>query len=338
MMKNGDLRAVDVHAHYLPPDALDMMGEGRAVVSSDDESGIALNGMRVGATCGHLSSVDDMLRAMDDADVAVRVISPPPFTYRYWSDPEAALALHRRLNEATAAVVEAHPDRFYGLATAPLQAPELAVAELKRAVNELGLSGLTVGTNVDGRNLSADGPSEVLRTAEGLDVPVLVHPDFVPNERLADHYLVNLVAMPTESAIALSNLVLSGRLDELSGLRICFVHGGGSFPYLLGRLDKGWDVRPETKSATDRPPSEKLGNVYFDTLTHSPLALRYLIDLVGKENVVIGSDSPFDVEEAQPVRRLRQCPGLTADEEKTIAEVSPHRWLGAAAAGRAAGA
>lgn len=330
-MKNGSLRAVDVHAHYIPPDVIGMMASGRAAVSTHADAGvtgcIALNGMRVGATIDQLSSVDSMLSAMDDAGIGMRVLSPPPFTYRYWSDPEEALALHRRLNEATAEVVEAHPDRFAGLAIAPLQAPELAAAELRRGVRDLGLRGLTVGTNVDGQNLSADGPSAVLRAAEELDVSVLVHPDFVPNERIADHYLVNLVGMPTESAIALANLVLSGRLEELAGLRMCFVHGGGSLPYLLGRLDKGWQVRPETRSSTGRPPSEGLGNVYFDTLTHSPLAVRYLIDLVGSDNVVIGSDSPFDVEEAQPLRRLRECPGLTGDEERTIAEISPRRWL-----------
>jgi aminocarboxymuconate-semialdehyde decarboxylase len=331
MMQNGPSRVVDVHAHYIPPDAPDMMTNGRAAVSMHVDAGvpgcIALNGMRVGATIDQLSSVESMLTAMDDAGIDMRVLSPPPFTYRYWSDPEEALALHRRLNEATAEVVEAHPDRFTGLAIAPLQAPELAVAELRRGVEALGLRGLTVGTNVDGRNLSADGPSAVLRAAEELDVSVLIHPDFVPNERLGDHYLVNLVGMPTETATALANLVLSGRLEELGRLRLCVVHGGGSFPYLLGRLDKGWQVRPETRACIGHPPSEGLRNVYFDTLTHAPLAVRYRIDLVGSDNVVIGSDSPFDVEEPQPLRRLREVPGLTSEEERTIAEISPRRWL-----------
>ncbi|MGE0216958.1 amidohydrolase family protein [Mycolicibacterium sp.] len=325
------MTVIDVHAHYIPTDSIDMMAAGRVPVALHEDDGvpgcIALRGMRVGATIDQLSNVDSMLAAMDAAGVDVRVISPPPFTYRYWADPEETLRLHRRLNEATAAVVARHPDRFVGLATAPIQAPEQASAELQRALDELGLAGLTVGTNVDGGNLSDDGPSQVLRALAERGAPLLVHPDFVPNERIAAHYLVNLLGMPHESAIALANLILSGRLDEITGLRVCFVHGGGTLPYLIGRLDKGWAVRPETRSATAAPPSQRLDRVWFDSLTHSPLALRYLIDLVGREHVVVGSDSPFDVEEAQPLRRLRECPGLTADEEAAIVETSAMAWL-----------
>lgn len=321
----------DVHAHYIPVDSADLMATGRVPVALHEDNGVAgcigLNGMRVGATIDALSNVDSMLSAMDAASVDVRVISPPPFTYRYWADPAETVALHRRLNEATADVVSRHPDRFVGLATSPLQAPDLAVAELERAVGELGLAGMTAGTNVAGGNLSDDGPSTVLRALAALGVPLLVHPDFVPTERLAKHYLVNLLGMPHESAIALANLLLSGRLAELEDLRVCFVHGGGTLPYLLGRLEKGWAVRPETRTGTSVPPSEGLDRVWFDTLTHSPLALRYLIDLVGQDHVVVGSDSPFDVEEAQPVRRLLQCPGITDEEATAIVHATAVAWL-----------
>lgn len=322
---------IDVHAHYIPVDALEHMTSGRAVVSTHVDDGvdgcIALNGMRVGATIGQLSNVDSMLAAMDAAGTDVRVISPPPFTYRYWAPAAETMALHRRLNEATAAVVDQHPDRFLGLATVPLQAADLAVTELRRAVDDLGLAGLTVGTNVAGANLSAPGPVEVLTALSEVSAPLLIHPDFVPNERTAEHYLVNLIGMPTETAIALGSLVLSGTLDALPGLRVCVVHGGGSFPYLLGRLDKGWHVRPETRAVTSRPPSQALTHVYFDSLTHSPEALRFLIDQVGPQRVVIGSDSPFDVEEAGPLQRLRECPRLTETEEDMIVHASAVAWL-----------
>jgi aminocarboxymuconate-semialdehyde decarboxylase len=325
------IRVTDVHAHYIPIDAVDLMSTGRVPVALHEDNGvpgcIGLNGMRVGATIDALSNVESMLVAMDAAGVDVRVISPPPFTYRYWADPVDTLALHRRLNEATAEVVAGHPDRFVGLATVPFQDPDVAVPELDRALGELGLAGLTAGTNVAGGNLSDDGPSTILAAVAGHGAPLLVHPDFVPNERIAQHYLVNLIGMPHESAIALANLVLSGRLDEIAELRVCFVHGGGTLPYLIGRLDKGWAVRPETRSASGVPPSEALGRVWFDSLTHSPLALRYLIDLVGPDHVVVGSDSPFDVEEAQPLRRLRQCPGLTDEEEVAIVHASAVAWL-----------
>lgn len=325
-------RTIDVHSHYLPEDALDLMANGRAVVSTRTDHGvsgcIAVNEIRVGTTVGQIGSVDSILRAMDASGVGRRVLSPPPFTYRYWSDLADTLALHRRLNEATAAVVDLRPDRFSGLCTVPMQSPGTAIDEYTRATQELGLVGLTVGTNVDGRNLSDDGQRDVLAAAADSGLPVLVHPDFVPNPRLSEYYLLNLVGMPTESAITLANLIMTGTLEKLPGLRICFVHGGGSLPYLLGRLDKGWSARAELRTDTTKPPSESIGNVYFDTLTHSPLALRYLIDAVGAENVVIGTDAPFDVEEPQPLTRLRECPGLTEEEEIAIVEHSPRRWLG----------
>jgi aminocarboxymuconate-semialdehyde decarboxylase len=323
---------IDVHAHYLPADALDLMRSGRAVVSTREVDAtvgcIDLNGMLVGATTDQLGDVDSMLRAMDAASIDVRVISPPPFTYRYWAPPKETLALHRRLNEATTAVVARHPDRFVGLATAPLQDPDAAVAELERAADELGLSGLTVGTVVDGGNLADDGPFTALAALAARGLPLLIHPDFVPTPRIADHYLVNLVGMPNETAIALANLLLSGRLEATPGLRVCVVHGGGSFPFLLGRLEKGWAVRPETRSATTGPPGQGLRQVWFDSLTHSPSALRHLLDVVGRERVVIGSDAPFDVEEPQPLRRLRECPDLTTEEEDAVARTSPLGWLG----------
>jgi aminocarboxymuconate-semialdehyde decarboxylase len=327
---------VDVHAHYIPRDAIDLMSEGRAAVALHEDDGvpgcIGLNGMRVGATIDALSDVNSMLRAMDAAGVDLRVISPPPFTYRYWDDPAATLRLHQRLNDATAAVVTQHPDRFLGLGTVPFQAPDVALPELARALDDLGLAGLTAGTNVDGTNLSDAGPASVLAELSGREAPLLIHPDFVPSPRVAQHYLVNLLGMPHETSIALANLVLSGTLEQLAGLRVCVVHGGGTLPYLLGRLEKGWEVRPETRAGTTAPPTRSLDQVWFDSLTHSPAALRYLVDLVGPTRVVVGSDSPFDVEEAQPLRRLRECPGLTGEEELAIVLGSAVAWLGAAGA------
>jgi aminocarboxymuconate-semialdehyde decarboxylase len=324
---------VDVHAHYLPNDALALMGLGRAVVELGDWCGIPdnihLNGMPVGTTMEKLSCVPTMLAAMDADGVDVRVLSPPPFTYRYWADPTAGLELCRLLNDATARVVVAHPDRFIGLCTVPLQDPDAAIAELQRAQDELGLVGLTLGTNVDGRNISDPVLRPFLDAVVERDAPVLVHPDFVPTPRLAQHYLINLVGLPGETATTLGNLILSGTLEELPDLRICFVHGGGSTPYLLGRLDKGWHVRPESRSATSRPPSEQLGNVFFDTLTHSPQALRYLLDVVGPDHVVVGTDAPFDVEDTDPLVHLDQCPRLTPDERRTVLYETARRWLGA---------
>ena len=323
---------VDVHAHYLPPAALDLMDVGLARMSVQDWCGapshLHLNGMPVGATLEALSSVESMTSAMEATGVGLRVLSPPPFTYRYWADPSDGLRLCRLLNDATAQVVADHPDRFLGLCTVPLQDPEAAVRELDRAVDEVGLVGVTLGTNVDGRSLADPAVRPLRAAAAERGCPVLVHPDFVPNPRLADHYLINLVGLPTETAITLGNLILGGVLQQLPDLRIGFVHGGGTAPALLGRLDKGWTVRPESRSASDRLPSTQLGNVFFDTLTHSPQALRYLLDVAGPDHVMIGTDAPFDVEDLDPVGHLGRCPGVTAADQDAVLHETAWRWLG----------
>lgn len=322
---------VDVHAHYLPRAALAKMEVGRAVVDVSTWCGvddnIMLNGMAVGTTTERLSSVPSMLAAMRDTGVDMRVLSPPPFTYRYWADPVDGLALCRLLNDATAQVVADHPEQFMGLCTVPLQDPAVALHEFERAQDELGLVGLTLGTNVDGKNLSDPAFRPFLQAVAERGSPVLVHPDFAPSARLSEHYLINLIGLPAETATTLGNLVLSGALQELPHLRICFVHGGGSTPYLLGRLDKGWNVRPETRSATARPPSQQLDNVFFDTLTHSPQALRYLLDTVGANHVVVGTDAPFDVEDPAPLDHVGRCPDLNDDERRAVLMQSAQRWL-----------
>lgn len=321
----------DVHAHYLPESAIELMGRGQVQVHLETVQGvddaITVNGMAVGATIHQLSDVDGIVAATDRAVIDRRVLSPPPFTYRYWDDPAETLRLHRLINEATAEVVAAHPDRFVGLATVPLQDTESAISEARRAREELSLVGVTLGTNVAGGNVDDPVRRPFLATVAEVGMPVLIHPDFVPQPRIGDYYLINLVGMPVESGITMANMVFSGIFEEMPSLRVCFMHGGGVGPYLLGRWDKGWQVRPESKSDSPTPPSQSMGNVFCDTLTHSPVALSYLVELLGEANVVIGSDLPFDVEDPDPRAHLRKVPRLTAEQIEVIETVSPVRWL-----------
>lgn len=331
MVTTSQLPVCDVHAHYLPPEAVPLMQQGRAVVRLDTvgetADSITLNGMPVGSTIHQLSDVDGMVAAMSSAGVDHRVLSPPPFTYRYWNDPHEQLSLCRLLNDAHAQLAADHPDRFSALCTVPLQDPDAALTELERAVDQLGLHGVTCGTNVDGRNLSDAAYSRFFAAVAERGLPVLVHPDFVPNPRLDGYYLLNLVGMPTETAITMANMVMSGMFERLPNLRVCFVHGGGSAPYLFGRWNKGWHVRPEARGDTTRPPQEQLDTVFCDSLTHSPEALAYLVQVIGAERVVVGTDAPFDVEDPEPLRRLHAAPGLTDEERETIKRVTPQRWL-----------
>jgi aminocarboxymuconate-semialdehyde decarboxylase len=320
----------DVHAHYLPESAIDHMGRGQVQVATgvvnEIADSITVNGMAVGATIHQLSDVDEILAATDRAGIDRRALSPPPFTYRYWDDLTNSVALARLLNDATASVVESQPDRFVGLATVPLQDTEAAIGEMKRALDELGLVGVTVGTNVAGGNVSDESRFTFLAELADGGTPLLVHPDFVPNPRIGDYYLINLIGMPVESAITMANMVFSGLFDRLPDLRVCFMHGGGVAPYIFGRWDKGWEVRPESKLDTEQPPTRYLGNIYCDTLTHSPSALSYLVETMGEHNVVLGTDLPFDVEDADPRGHVRKA-RLTERQIDVIETVSPVRWL-----------
>lgn len=325
------LEVWDVHAHYLPTSAIPSMANGVAQVRLETVGGVAdsitINDIPVGATTEQLADVEGIITATDRAGIDRRVLSPPPFTYRYWDDPDDSLALCRLLNEATAAVVEAHPDRFVGLATVPLQDTEKARDELRRAHAELGLAGVTVGTNVAGGNVSDPVRRPFLAEAADRGMPILVHPDFVPNPRIDSYYLINVLGMPTETAIAMANMIFSGVFAEHEDLRVCFMHGGGSAPYLFGRWDAAWRRRPESRVAIDEPPTAQLSNVFCDTLTHSPLALSHLVEVMGAENVVVGTDLPFDVEDPDPLRQLRSAPRLDRAQIEMIESVSPVRWL-----------
>ena len=321
----------DVHAHYLPTAAIALMQSGQAVVTLETVGGIAdaitLNGMPVGATIHQLSSADQIVANMEGMGLERRVLSPPPFTYRYWNDPEDGLRLCRVLNDAHAQVVSDHPDRFVALGTVPLQDTGRAEQELRRAVGDLGMAGVTVGTNVAGRNLADPEVRGFFRAAAEMDVPILVHPDFVPAPRLADHYLVNLVGMPMETATALATMILSGMLEDLPALRLCFLHGGGAAPYIVGRWARGWEVRPETRRDTSLSPIDQIRRVYFDTLTHSANALGYLVRLIGAAHVVVGTDAPFDVEDPAPLRTLSEAPGVSDEERMVIERHAPLSWL-----------
>lgn len=326
----ADAPVCDVHGHYLPRDILPHLDKGMVRATLGDFDGepnnVLLNGMPVGSTIDHLANVDFIIEEMGRAGIDRRVLSPPPFTFRYWLDPADGIDLCKRLNDELANVVSQHPDRFIGLCTVPLQDAGAAVRELERSVG-LGLKGVEVGTIVGDGNLSDERLHEFWEAVSHHDLPVLVHPDFVPNPRLASHYLINLIGMPVETATAMGNIVFSGLLERLPGLRICFSHGGGVAPYLLGRWEKGWNVRPECRADLAHPPSESAKLTYHDTITHSPLALSFLIRLFGAKRVVLGTDHPFDVQDIDPRGTLAAAPDVSDEERDVVERHAPHEWL-----------
>jgi aminocarboxymuconate-semialdehyde decarboxylase len=275
----------------------------------------------------------DPLRRIEECDrhgVAMQVLSTVPVMFSYWAKPEHGLDLSRLLNDHIAEVVRAHPERFAGLGTLPMQAPELAVKELERCMCDLGLRGVQIGSHVNGWELGEPALYPVFEAAQELGAAVFVHPwDMVGKERMSKYWLAWLVGMPAETALAICSLICSGVLERLPRLRICFAHGGGAFPGIFGRIAHGFEVRPDL-CAIDNPhsPRSYLGKFYVDSLVHDADALRTLLRLVGERRIALGSDYPFPLGEDVPGSLIESMPDLAAETRLRLLRENALEFLG----------
>lgn len=305
---------IDVHAHYVPRSFLEAIEkEGAPYGASLRRDGgnptILLAGRPYGPITRHYYETKPRLAEMDRAGVDMQVLSlNPPMVY--WADAGLGTRLARLYNDELAATVAGRPDRLAGLATVPLQDVPAAVAELGRAIRQLGLRGVYIGSNVCGKELDHPDLLPFFAQAEALRAPVFIHPiDVLGGERLGSYYLHNGLGNPFDTAVAAARLIFGGILDRFPRLQVCLAHAGGALPYLIGRLDRVYRVRKETREKVRRPPTTYLRRLYYDTITHHGPALRYLVGLMGADRVALGSDYRFDMglsDPAGPVRAVRQ--------------------------------
>ena len=334
------MTVIDVHCHIAPESCLPM----EAVGPDGRTYGLSVGRDACGATCPvvdgrpnancepeQLHDVGRRLRDMDAAGVDVQVLSPVTYFYFYNLPAGECAARARRINAAVAEIAHGRPDRFRGMATVPLQDPDLAAAELEHAVRELGLHGVEICSNVDGRNLDEPAFRPFFEAADRLGVPVFVHPSSVAAaDRLGSHYLANLIGNPLDSAICIASLMFGGVLDAFPGLKLVFAHGGGVAPILAGRWTHGREVRPECRELP-RTPREYLASLHYDTITHDAGALRYLRDLVGPSRILLGTDYPFDMGDADPLGTISALSGLDDDDRAGMRGATAARLYGVAA-------
>ena len=323
---------IDVHTHILP-DTLPDLGPGFVRIerdsSSPDRARMTIDGRLFREIESNSWDPETRIAECDRNGVSVQVLSTVPVMFAYWAEPQRALELSRRLNDHIAGVQSARPDRFAGLGTIPMQDTALAIRELERCMRELKLPGVEIGSNVNGANLDTPDLFPIFQAARDLGAAVFVHPwNMVGKERMARYWLPWLVGMPAETSLAICSLIFGGVLERLPGLRIAFAHGGGAFPGTFGRIERGFEARPDLVAVDNAvPPREYLRRIYVDSLVNHPLALRYLVDLMGADRIALGSDYPFPLGEARPGELIEKT-GFDESTRARLLHGTALEWLG----------
>lgn len=305
--QRGKHLVVDIHCHLNIPAADQLI---RADIPNPPSpmkfmsaDSMRVNGKMFGGGIGKkLNSVDDRLVDMDRLGIDVQAISPSPGQYYYYAPPELGRSAAQAVNDGIANAVASHPNRLVGMGTVPLQNTEMAVTELRRCVNDLGLRGVEIGTYVDGEELAAERLRPFFAAAEELGVLVFMHPlGFSHGQRLSEHYLDNIIGNPIEASIALSHLIFGGVLDAYPKLKMCVAHGGGYLPGYWGRMDHAYRAREDCRRHISKEPSKYLREIWLDTLVFDQDQLASLVRTHGADKLCMGTDYPFDMAEPDPV-------------------------------------
>ncbi|MFD8425253.1 amidohydrolase family protein [Streptomyces sp. NPDC059466] len=305
MAVTANVRAgiIDVHAHWLPRDLLHLPPGAPLGGMNDRDGQLYLGDHPLFLATEAMIDIEAVIADTVEAGLGARALSAPPFAFPVFSPYEADDYV-TAYNDQLAEAVSSSDGILVGLGLVRVDDAAAARREVTRLTDLRGIAGVAVPPVVEGRSYGDGVMREVLRAAVDADLAVLVHPMQLPRPEWKDHYLVNLIGNPVETTTAVASVLLSGVMDELPELRICFGHGGGCAPSLLGRWQHGWHKREDVRCGGSRPPGDPFTRLYFDTVTHDPEVLRLLTARASRERILCGSDYPFDMAQPDPVRFL----------------------------------
>jgi aminocarboxymuconate-semialdehyde decarboxylase len=315
-------KTIDIHTHVLADATVKLMqkeipslGLKMAPYDADNSicevAGVAYRPFPRG---GH--DIERRFKDMDAAEVDVHLLSVAPQTWLYGQEAAVGVTASAIQNDEIARHVKEHAERFSGIATLPMQAPDKAADELRRAMRKLGLHGAMIGSNIGGKNLDDPSFEPLWAAAEELDAFMMIHPGNVAGaDRLRSYYLGNLIGNPLDTTIAGACLIFGGVMERHPKLNFIMSHGGGFIPYQGGRWVHGWEVRPEPKVHVKHSPAPYLDRFLYDTIVHAKAPLEFLISSVGANRVFLGSDYPYDMGTGECVRQVRAANISAADRD-----------------------
>ncbi len=316
-------RTIDVHCHLATPAAQALIAPHARpeyepynyFMGADSKQ---QNGVMFPTIVDPLRNHESRIAHMDAMGIEVQGLATFVSEYGYWAPPSVAAESARLQNDHLAEACAAMPDRFapFG-ATVPLQDVDLAIAEMDRAVDELGFLGLQIGGTIDGHNLDEPRFRPFWQAVAAKGIPVILHPNgYEESHRFGDYFMTNCIGNPLETMVAANRMIFSGLFEELPNLKLVLLHGGGYLPFYASRSDHTWTVRPETRvHIPDHPPSYYMKKLFYDTMVFQPLYLRHLVEVVGADRIMAGTDFPFDMGDDDPLGLIDRTDGLS-DEER----------------------